>query len=61
MSRKDHDVATVNEEPASSTTTNRQINQASPEETRNTGKRHFAPEQKQSKSDQGCGCGQHGR
>jgi hypothetical protein len=52
MSKKDNHVATVNEEPASSATTNREINQAGQEETRNTGKRQPSPEQEQ-RQDQG--------
>jgi hypothetical protein len=47
MSKKDNDVATVDEEPTDSPTTNREINQAGQEETRNTGKRQSPPEQRQ--------------
>jgi hypothetical protein len=53
MSKKDNDVATLNEEAASSPTTNRQINQAGPEETRNTGKRPSPPEQEQKQVQRG--------
>jgi hypothetical protein len=58
MSKKDNDVATLNEEAASSPTTNRQINQAGPEETRNTGKRQSPSEQEQK---QGQGAKDRGR
>ena len=46
-------VATVDEEPTSSATTRRQINQGNPEETRNTGRRPIKSElgQKQSRGD----------
>jgi hypothetical protein len=58
MSKKENHVATVNEEPADSPTTNRQINQAGPEETRNTGKRQSPSGQEQK---QGQGAKERGR
>ncbi len=59
--RKQNDVAAVDEEPTSSATTSKQINQGGQEETRNTGKVHSPAqqEQKQHGSGHGCGCGGH--
>jgi hypothetical protein len=56
---KDRPVATVNEEPASSATPNRQINQAGQEATRNTGNRGSASPQEDSQNqhNKNCGCG----
>jgi hypothetical protein len=47
--RKEHDIAAVDEEPTSSATANREINQGNPEETRATGKKHDTtrPQEKQ--------------
>jgi hypothetical protein len=55
---KDRPVATVNEEPTSSATTNRQINQAGQEATRNTNNSGpAAPQEKpRDQNHQGCGC-----
>ena len=53
-------VATVNEEPTSSATTDRQIDQGNPEDTRDTGKRQATAEQGQKQQSHGggcCGCG----
>jgi hypothetical protein len=50
--------ATVNEEPTSSATTNRQINQGNPDETRETGKKPSQGEQRQKEQGPvGCNCG----
>ena len=56
---KNQPVATVDEEPTSSTTPDRQINQGSQEATRNTSNRGSAsqPKQPQDQHDKGCGCG----
>jgi hypothetical protein len=45
MSRKDNLIAPIDEEPVSSPTPNRQINQAGQEGTRNVGKKHSPSEQ----------------
>jgi hypothetical protein len=48
--------ATVNEEPTSSATTNEQINQGSPEDTRNVGKRQDQAQQGEKQQGQGGCC-----
>jgi hypothetical protein len=51
-------VATVNEEPTSSATTNRQISQGNPDETRETGKKPSQGKQGQKQQGHGgCDCG----
>ncbi len=54
---KEKPIATVNEEPTSSTTPDRQINQGGEEATRHAGNVPSPAEQrKDEKRDGGCGC-----